>query len=184
MDADMYGGVDTGFNAKQATDICRITHRQLDLWESAGLVRPSLEGPPGLRRRRYSYKDVLALEIIRVLLEWGAPLEQVQQAFDRIRTGLDQHPRETCMTVLDGDLIVFATPVEARYFVECDPDRGVYLVDIAEIKEDLDSEIRDVCPDYFEPEPWQDACFRYEMEAQAKRLREFLDVVQADDFDF
>ena len=88
------------------------------------------------------------------------------------------------MTVLDGELLVFANRDEARSFVESDPDGGVYVVDATQISDDLDGEIRDVCPDYFEPEPTQDACHRYELEAQAARLREFLDTVKADDFDF
>ena len=184
MRADRPGGVDVGFSAKEAADICRLTPEQLEDWESAGMANPSLPGPPGLRRRRYSYEDLLALDIVRFLLEWGAPPEQVREAACRIRVGLTDSPRDTCMTVLDGELLVFTNRDEARRFAESDPQCGVYLVDATQISDDLDDEIRDVCPDYFEPEPWQDACHRYEMEAQTTRLREFLDTVQADDFDF
>lgn len=184
MHADRPGGVDSGFSAREAADICRIAPEQLDYWERAGLANPSLPGPPGLRRRRYSYEDLLALDIVRFLLEWDAPPEQVQQAAGRIRVGVADSPRDTCMTVLDGQLLVFANRDEARSFAESEPNRGVYVVDANQISDDLDSEIRNVCPDYFEPEPWQDACHRYESEAQAERFREFLDTVQADDFDF
>ncbi len=184
MHANMPGGVDVGFSAKEAANICRITPEQLDEWESAGMISPSLPGPPGLRRRRYSYEDVLALEIVRFLLEWSAPPEQVQRASCRIRVGLEESPRDTCMTVLDGELIVFTNRDEARCFAESSPDSGVCVIDATQIADDLDEEIRDVCPDYFEPEPWQDACCRYETEAQVERLLEFLEVVHADDFDF
>lgn len=184
MRADRVGGVDSGFSGKEAASICRIELEQLREWENAGMANPSLPGPPGLRRRRYSYEDLLALDIVRFLLEWGAPPEQVQQAAARIRVGVTDSPRDTCMTVLDGELLVFANRDEARRFTESDPGRGVYVVDAVQISDDLDGEIADVCPDYFEPEPWQDACHRYEMEAQAERLREFLETVQADDFDY
>lgn len=184
MRSDRPGGVDVGFSAQEAADICRLTLEQLEEWEDAGMANPSLPGPPGLRRRRYSYEDLLALDVVRFLLEWGAPPEQVRAAACRIRVGVADSPRDTCMTVLDGELLVFANRDEARSFVESDPDGGVYVADAAQISDDLDGEIRDVCPDYFEPEPWQDACHRYEMEAQATRLREFLDTVQAGDFDF
>ncbi|MCE2525678.1 MAG: MerR family transcriptional regulator [Acidimicrobiia bacterium] len=184
MHIDRPGGVDLGFSAKEAADICRITHAQLAEWEGVGMANPSLPGPPGLRRRRYSYEDLLALDTVRFLLEWGASPEQVREAACRIRVGLTDSPRDTCMTVLDGELLVFANRDEARCFIESDPASGVYVVDVVQISDDLDDEIRNVCPDYFEPEPWQDACHRYEMEAQAERLREFLEVVQADDFDF
>lgn len=184
MYGDRPGGVDSGFSAKEAADICRLTPEQLDEWESAGIANPSLPGPPGLRHRRYCYDDLLALDIVRFLLEWGAPPEQVQQAAGRIRVGVTDSPRDTCMTVLDGELFVFTNRDEARCFVDSDAGGGVYVVDATQISDDLDSEIRNVCPDYFEPEPWQDACHRYEMEAQAERLREFLETVRADDFDF
>ena len=184
MDAGMHGGVDSGFSAGEAAAICGVTDDDLDHWESVGLVEPSLGRPPGLRRGRYSYRDVLWLEIIRILLEWGASLEQVQRACCRIRVGLEESLRDTCMTVLDGELVVFTNRDEARCFVESDPGRRVWVVDATQISDDLDAEIRDVCPDYFEPEPWQDACHRYETEAQVERFREFLDAVQAADFDF
>ena len=183
MHADRSGGVDSGFSAKEVADICRITPEQLDEWESAGIANPSLPGPPGFRHRRYCYEDLLALDIVRFLLEWGAPPEQVQRAACRIRVGVTDSPDDTCMTVLDGELFVFANRDEARSFVESDADGGICVVDATQISDDLDSEIRAVCPDYFEPEPWQDACCRYETEAQVKRLREFLDTVHADDFD-
>ena len=184
MHVDIPGGVDAGFSAKEAADICRVTYEQLDEWEHAGRVSPSLPGPPGLRRRRYSYEDVLALEIVRFLLEWGAPPEQVQQASCRIRAGLEESPRDTCMTVLEGELIVFTNRDEARCFVESDLERDVFVIDATQLTDDLDGGIRTVCPDYFEPEPGDDACFRYEMEAQVARFRDFLEAAVADDFDF
>lgn len=183
MHADRAGGVDSGFSAREAADICRLTPEQLREWEDVGMANPSLPGPPGLRRRRYSYEDLLTLDIVRFLLEWGAPPGQVQEAACRIRVGVTDSPRDTCMTVLDGELLVFANRDEARRFTESEPERGVYVVDAVQISDDLDGEIADVCPDYFEPEPWQDACNRYEVDAQAKAFREFLDTVRADDFD-
>ena len=180
----MYRELETGFSAREVAAICRVTDDDLDHWESVGLVEPSLGRPPGLRRGRYSYRDVLWLEIIRILLEWGASLDQVQRACCRIRVGLEESMRDTCMTVLDGELLVFTNRDEARCFAESDPARRVWVVDATQISDDLDEGIRDVCPDYFEPEPWQDACHRYEVEAQVEQFREFLDTVHPADFDF
>ena len=184
MDANSPGEVDLGFSAKEAADICRITPERLAEWEGAGMANPSLPGPPGLRRRRYSYEDLLALDIVRFLLEWGAPPAQVREAACRIRVGLTDSPRDTCMTVLDGELIVFTNRDEGRCFVESDPDRDVFVIDATQLTDGLDGVIRSVCPDYFEPEPGDDACLRYEMEAQVARFRDFLETVVADDFDF
>lgn len=184
MHFDRPKGVDVGFSAKEAADICRLTPQQLAEWENAGMANPSLPGPPGLRRRRYSYEDLLALDIARFLLEWGAPPGQVQEAICRIRVGVTDSPADVCMTVLDGELLVFANRDEARCFIESDPQGGIYVADAVQISDDLNEEIREVCSEYFEAEPWQNACLRYEMDAQTAQLREFLDSVQAGDFDF
>ena len=184
MYADRPDRVDVGFSAKEVAEICRLAPEQLAEWESVGLANPTLPGPPGLRRRRYSYLDLLTLDIVRFLLEWGAPPEQVQKAFRRIREGVTDSLRDTCMTVLDGELLVFTNRDEACRFADADDEGGVYVVDATQVSDDLDREIREVCPDYFGPEPWADACHRYEAEAQLASFGEFLDTVRADDFDF
>ncbi|MDQ4024182.1 MAG: MerR family transcriptional regulator, partial [Actinomycetota bacterium] len=60
-----------GFSAEQATRFTGCTAHQLRYWDRIGLVRPSVQatrGRPGVRRL-YSFRDLVALKVIRSLLE-------------------------------------------------------------------------------------------------------------------
>ena len=57
-----------GFSGKRTAEIVGITYRQLDYWARTDLVRPSLVDAKGSgTRRRYSYRDLLELKIIKKL---------------------------------------------------------------------------------------------------------------------
>ncbi|HQK88382.1 MAG TPA: MerR family transcriptional regulator [Acidobacteriota bacterium] len=70
------GSVAEGFSGKRTAEIVGITYRQLDYWARTDLVRPSLVDAAGSgSRRRYSYRDLLELKIIKKLLDAGIRLE-------------------------------------------------------------------------------------------------------------
>ena len=67
---------DDGFSGHRAAEIVGITYRQLDYWARTDLVRPSLADAKGSgSRRRYSYRDLLELKVIKSLLDSGIKLE-------------------------------------------------------------------------------------------------------------
>ena len=75
-----------GFSGREAADIVGITYRQLDYWARTNLIRPSLADARGSgSRRRYSYRDLIELKMIKTLLDAGQRLERVRQAFDYLR---------------------------------------------------------------------------------------------------
>ena len=75
-----------GFSGREAADIVGITYRQLDYWARTDLIRPSLADAKGSgSRRRYSYKDLVELKMIKTLLDAGQKLERVRAAFQYIR---------------------------------------------------------------------------------------------------
>src|SRR3546814_12790352 len=75
-----------GFSGREAADIVGITYRQLDYWARTDLIRPSLADAKGSgSRRRYSYRDLLELTLIKTLLDAGQRLERIRQAFDYLR---------------------------------------------------------------------------------------------------
>ncbi len=78
-----------GFSGKRAAEIVGISYRQLDYWARTDLVRPSLATATGSgSRRRYSYRDLLELKVIKSLLDAGMKLESVRSAFMYIRDQL------------------------------------------------------------------------------------------------
>ncbi len=75
-----------GFSGREAAGIVGITYRQLDYWARTDLIRPSLADAKGSgTRRKYSYRDLIELKLIKTLLDAGQKLERVRAAFDFLR---------------------------------------------------------------------------------------------------
>jgi DNA-binding transcriptional MerR regulator len=82
--------MDEGFSGTQAASVVGITYRQLDYWARTDLIRPSLTDAAGSgSRRKYSYKDLLELRVIKTLLDSGIKLESVREVFDYLREHVD-----------------------------------------------------------------------------------------------
>jgi DNA-binding transcriptional MerR regulator len=100
--------VETGFSGTRTAEIVGITYRQLDYWARTDLVRPSMADAKGSgTRRKYSYRDLLELKIIKQLLDAGIKLETVREVFSNLR----QHVGEDITSaniVIDGGSAVLA----------------------------------------------------------------------------
>lgn len=97
-----------GFTADQATRFTGCTPHQLRYWDRIALVKPSVQatgGRPGVRRL-YSFRDLIALKVIRSLLEGGMSLQRVRRAIEYLRkkADLDEHLSEVKL-VTDGSSI-------------------------------------------------------------------------------
>ncbi len=94
-----------GFSGREAADIVGITYRQLDYWARTDLMRPSLADATGSgSRRRYSYRDLIELKLIKTLLDAGQKLERVRAAFDFLRDLGDD--LTAVQLVIAGDSVV------------------------------------------------------------------------------
>jgi DNA-binding transcriptional MerR regulator len=94
-----------GFTAHQATRLTGCTPRQLRYWDQIGLVRPSVQstgGRPGVPRL-YAFRDLVALRVVKSLLDGGMSLQRIRRAWDYLnrRAGLDRHLAEVPL-VTDG----------------------------------------------------------------------------------
>ncbi len=98
------GGVPNtgGFGGPQVCEIVGITYRQLDYWDRTDLLKPSLAGAHGSgTQRRYSYRDLVQLKIIKGLLDAGVKLQAARRAIVTLR--LDHgHDWQTASLVLNG----------------------------------------------------------------------------------
>ena len=105
-----------GHSGTRAAQIVGITYRQLDYWARTDLVRPSLADASGSgTRRKYSYRDLLELRMIKNLLDAGIRLETVRDVFAYVRTYVDED-------ITSANLVISGTQV-----VLCD---GQQLVDV------------------------------------------------------
>ncbi len=97
--------MEQAFTAEQACRLSNCTHHQLRYWDRVGLVGPSIQGTggrPGVRRL-YSFRDLIALRVVRSLLDNGMSLQRVRRAWDYLRRegGMDGHLSDVKL-VTDG----------------------------------------------------------------------------------
>ena len=75
-----------GFRGPQVCTIVGITYRQLDYWARTDLLRPSISEARGSgTQRRYSYRDLVELKVIKRLLDNGLSLQSARRAIDCLR---------------------------------------------------------------------------------------------------
>ena len=91
-----------GFRGPQVCSIVGITYRQLDYWARTDLVRPSVADAKGSgSQRRYSYRDLLELKVIKSLLDAGVSLQSARKAIEYLRKNLGEDVASANL-VIDG----------------------------------------------------------------------------------
>src|SRR5436853_4543754 len=97
-----------GFRGPQVCAIVGITYRQLDYWARTDLLRPSLVDAQGSgTQRRYSYRDLVALKVIKSLLDGGVSLQTARKAIDYLRDHLGEDLASSSL-VIEGSSSVLA----------------------------------------------------------------------------
>ncbi|MGH8935669.1 MAG: MerR family transcriptional regulator [Acidimicrobiia bacterium] len=96
------------FTAQQASKLTGCTAHQLRYWDRVALVQPTVQGTggrPGVRRL-YSFRDLVALRVVRSLLDNGMSVQRVRRAWDYLRrtADLERHLSEVKL-VTDGQSI-------------------------------------------------------------------------------
>ena len=100
--------IEDGYRGPQVCAIVGITYRQLDYWARTDLIRPSLADAKGSgSQRRYSYRDLVDLKVIKSLLDAGVSLKQARTAIDYLRENLGED-LSTANLVIDGGGSVLA----------------------------------------------------------------------------
>lgn len=102
-----------GFSGKRTAEIVGITYRQLDYWARTDLVRPSLVDAQGSgSRRRYSYRDLLELKIIKKLLDAGIGLTTVRNIFVYLQEHLGEDVTSANLVISDGQVVLATSDEE------------------------------------------------------------------------
>jgi len=143
-----------GFSGKRAAEIVGITYRQLDYWARTDLIRPSLADATGSgTRRRYSYKDLLELKVIKRLLDAGIKLESIREAFDYLRESLGEDVASAHL-VIDGTSAVLVRGSELIDVVNRYQGQGVLnLLPMDGVVSELDAAVRELHPDHAQADP-------------------------------
>lgn len=87
------------FSSKDTCRIVGISYRQLDYWATKGLFVPTEQASGSGSRRKYSYSDLVALRVIKKMLDNGMKLEEIKRATDFIVSqGIDVQNADLVMT--------------------------------------------------------------------------------------
>ena len=136
-----------GFSGKRTAEIVDITYRQLDYWARTDLVRPSLADASGSgSRRRYSYRDLLELKVIKSLLDSGIRLEQVRKVFAYMRNHLGENVASANL-VIDGSNSVLVNTGEELIDLLQNGQGVLNVLPLAGVKDEVDARIVSLYPD-------------------------------------
>ena len=136
--------MEQAFTADQAARLANCTHHQLRYWDRVGLVKPSVQetgGRPGVRRL-YSFRDLVALRVVRSLLDNGMSLQRVRRAWDYLRREgeMEDHLAEVKL-VTDGKSIFRVSSDEGELLDALREGQLAFFVAIDEITRQVEEDV-------------------------------------------
>ncbi len=139
------GAPEEGYRGPQVCSIVGISYRQLDYWARTDLLRPSISEAKGSgTQRRYSYRDLLELKVIKRLLDAGVSLQSARRAIEVLRkSGEDV---ATANLVLNGSQSVLAHSGEEIIDLLQGGQGVLNIVALAGVVQELDAAIHDLSP--------------------------------------
>ncbi len=134
------------FSGPSAASIVGISYRQLDHWDTNGVVKPSVSQADGSgSRRRYRYNDLLELRIVKRLRDAGVPLKKIASIFDYIRMNLAEEVASARL-VIDGTNVVFVRS-DAEMIDLLQRGQGVLnVLPLSNVKQEVDTAIVELFP--------------------------------------
>jgi DNA-binding transcriptional MerR regulator len=147
LDAALAGrdaGDEIGFRGPQVCKIVGITYRQLDYWARTELVRPSLADARGSgTQRRYSYRDLVRLKVIKNLLDSGVKLQAARKAIEYVRGDLGDDWASASLVLNGTDSVLVRTGEDLVDVVR--QGQGVLnIVSLGQVVDELEANIHDL----------------------------------------
>jgi DNA-binding transcriptional MerR regulator len=145
-----------GFTSHQACKFTGCTPRQLRYWDEIHLVMPSVQrtgGRPGVPRL-YSFRDLIALKVVKSLLDGGMSLQRVRRAWEYLnrRAGLDRHLSEVKLITdgvsifkicrHDGEVLDALREGQLAFFVAIDEIATGVGADVEQFRRDREKFVR------------------------------------------
>jgi DNA-binding transcriptional MerR regulator len=135
-----------GYRGPQVCSIVGITYRQLDYWARTDLIRPSVADARGSgSQRRYSYRDLLELKVIKNLLDAGVSLQSARKAIEYLRENLGEDVASANL-VLNGSGSVLARTGEEIVDLVRQGQGVLNIVPLAGVKGEVDAAITELRP--------------------------------------
>jgi DNA-binding transcriptional MerR regulator len=133
-----------GFTAQQACRLTGCTPHQLRYWDRVNLVEPSIQGTGGRpgKRRLYGFRDLVALRVVKSLLDNGMSVQRVRRAWDYLRrtADMDRHLAEVQL-VTDGQSIFRVASDESELIDALREGQLAFFVAIDEITREVEEDV-------------------------------------------
>ena len=135
-----------GYRGPQVCKIVGITYRQLDYWARTNLIRPSIADAKGSgSQRRYSYRDLVDLKVIKSLLDAGVSLQSARQAVAYLRDNLGEDLASAKLVLNGPGSVLVRNDGELVDLMR--NGQGVFsIVALDGVKEELDAAITELRP--------------------------------------
>ena len=140
-------GDEVGFGGPQVCKIVGISYRQLDYWARTDLVRPSLADARGSgTQRRYSYRDLVRLKVIKNLIDAGVKLQTARKAIEYLREDLGDDWASASL-VLNGADSVLARDGDALVDLVRRGQGVLNIVSLGQVVDELEASIHELAPE-------------------------------------
>jgi DNA-binding transcriptional MerR regulator len=135
-----------GFRGPHVCKIVGITYRQLDYWARTDLIRPSIADARGSgTQRRYSYRDLVELKVIKGLLDAGVSLQSARRAIQYLRDNLGEDIATASLVINGTGSVLVRTDGELVDLIR--QGQGVLsIVALGGVKDELDAAITELRP--------------------------------------
>lgn len=122
------------FKPNQICNIVGISRRQLQYWDSTGLINPSQKTDGG--HGRYTFQDLIALKATKKLIEAGVSIQRIRKSIGELKRILPRVKRpleELTLVATEDVILVFyeETAFEALSGQE-------WIMDIADVYHDVE----------------------------------------------
>jgi DNA-binding transcriptional MerR regulator len=143
---------DVGYRGPTAAVAAGITYRQLDYWARTGLVEPSVRPASGSGSQRlYGFRDILALKIVKRLLDAGISLQQIRIAVAYLH---EQGTGDvTQVTLMSDGATVYACTSADEVVDLLQGGQGVFGIALGRVCEEVEGTLADLPAERAEDAP-------------------------------
>lgn len=128
-----------GYRGPAVCKLVGITYRQLDYWATTGLVEPSVRDAVGSGSQRlYSFEDIVALKVIKRLLDVGVSLQRIRRAIEYVR---DRGIELRNLTLASDGETVYAADDAHEVVDLLQRGQGVFAIAVAPLYSEMEAEV-------------------------------------------
>jgi DNA-binding transcriptional MerR regulator len=144
--------VEAGYRGPTACTAAGITYRQLDYWARTGLVEPSVRPASGSGSQRlYGFRDILALRIVKSLLDTGISLQQIRTAVAYLREHGDADLAQVTLMSDGASVYACTSPDEVVDLLQ--GGQGVFGIALGRICQEVEGTLADLPAERAEDQP-------------------------------